>query len=159
MTGGRLKRVVDHVGDDTFCLTYGDGVSDVNVDELIKFHRNENTLATLTAVQPPGRFGGFTLGHNDSRVQRSGRSRAATAAGSTAASSSSSPRSSTTSKATTTIWEREPLERLARDGQLPPTATTDSGTRWTRCATRHVLEDMWNAGKAPWKVWDGRLAA
>ena len=69
MTGGRLKRVREHIGSETFCLTYGDGVSDVNVTELIKFHQSQGSLATLTAVQPPGRFGAIALHEGQSKIE------------------------------------------------------------------------------------------
>ena len=68
MKGGRLKRAKDYVGDETFCLTYGDGVSDVNITKLIAFHREQKSLATLTAVQPPGRFGAFNLAQGQTKV-------------------------------------------------------------------------------------------
>ncbi|MDC3035197.1 glucose-1-phosphate cytidylyltransferase [Prochlorococcus sp. AH-716-P05] len=68
MTGGRLKRVREHIGEETFCFTYGDGVSDINLNELIKFHKNQGKIATLTAVQPPGRFGSLSI-KNDNRVE------------------------------------------------------------------------------------------
>ena len=68
MTGGRLKRVRQYIGDETFCLTYGDGVSNVNIAELIEFHNTQGSLATLTAVQPPGRFGAFTINHSQRKV-------------------------------------------------------------------------------------------
>jgi glucose-1-phosphate cytidylyltransferase len=68
MTGGRLKRVKDHVGDETFCLAYGDGVSDVNIANLIAFHREQRCLATMTAIQPPGRYGAISLKENQNKI-------------------------------------------------------------------------------------------
>ena len=68
MTGGRLKRVKEYIGNETFCMTYGDGVTDVNIEELVRFHKNQGSIATLTAVQEPGRFGSFTLGEDDTRI-------------------------------------------------------------------------------------------
>ena len=73
LTGGRLKRIKDYLDDETFCFTYGDGVCDVNINELINFHKSHNLLATLTAVQPPGRFGAFKLGHDQQKINTSRR--------------------------------------------------------------------------------------
>ena len=120
MTGGRIKRVAEYVGREPFCCTYGDGVSDVNIRELFAFHSKEKTLATVTAVQPPGRFGVFTLTPARTACTASTRSRRATACGSTADSSFSSRRSSTTSRATTPCssrnrygaWPSRPALRL-----------------------------------------------
>ena len=108
LTGGRLKRVRAYVGDETFCMTYGDGLTNLDIRELIRFHRAQKTLATLTAVQPPGRFGAFDLGEEQTRIaafprEAAGRRRLDQRRLLRAA----SPGSSTTSRATAT-WEQEP---------------------------------------------------
>ena len=119
MTGGRIKRARDYIGDETFCLTYGDCVGDVDITALIESHRREQALATLTAVQPPGRFGALQLhGEENRRSTRSSRSPRVTVRGSTEASSSSSRRRWTTSTATIRYSEQEPLQRMASEGRL-----------------------------------------
>ncbi|NLD50136.1 MAG: glucose-1-phosphate cytidylyltransferase [Clostridiaceae bacterium] len=151
MTGGRLKRVKDYVGNETFCFTYGDGVSNVNIRELISFHRKRKTLATLTAIQPPGRFGALELSKNLITSFRE------------------KPKGDGSwvnggffvlekevfdfIGADNTIWEREPLERLAEMGEL--SAYKHSGF-WQPMDTlrdKIKLEELWESGEAPWKVW------
>ena len=136
-----------------FCFTYGDGVArHRHRARSIAFHRAHGKLATVTAVRPPGRFGAL----DDRRRPRdatSARSPRATAAGSTAASSSSRRACSTTSTATRPCWEREPLERLARDGELMAYRHAASGSRMDTLRDKTMLEELWASGKAPWKVW------
>ena len=144
MTGGRLKRVARaRLGDETFCFTYGDCVADLDIDELLEFHRAEDALATLTAIRPPGRFGALALGDDATKIEHSTRSRTATAAGSTAASSCSSPTCSTTSTATRPIWEREPLERLASEGRLAAYRHDGYWQNMDSLRDKMVLEEQW----------------
>ena len=133
-------------------MTYGDGVADVPVDEVLAFHEEHGKLATVTAVRPPSRFGALTL--EDDRVTTSSRSRRPRLAGSTAASSSSRTASWTIWPGDDTILEREPLEQLAHDGQLM--AYRHDGF-WEPMDTerdRTNLVNLWASGEAPWKVWD-----
>ena len=135
MTGGRLKRVLPYVGDETFCLTYGDGVADVDVRALIAHHREQGRLATVTAVQPPGPL--RRAGDRRRRGARaSPRSRAATAPGSTAASSSASPASATRSPATT------------RSGRRSRCATSPRAAQLTRLSPPRLLAGDGHAARA-----------
>ena len=140
-TGARIKRIVPYLGDETFMLTYGDGVSDVDLSKLVEFHRSHGKLATMTVVHPPARFGRVRDGGGSGR-RASSRNRSSPAStvgrsergGSTAGSSCWSRASPTTSTTTeSTKWELEPLEGLAsRRLSSWPTATTRSGSAWTR---------------------------
>jgi glucose-1-phosphate cytidylyltransferase len=159
MTGGRLKRVRHYLGDETFCFTYGDGVADIRIDDLVRFHRNQKTLATLTAVQMPGRFGSFTLGHNDSRIHAFREKPREDGSWINGGYFVLEPKVADYIKADSTVWEREPMEELARSGQLSAFRHDGFWHPMDTLRDKHVLEDLWSSGKAPWKVWDGRLAA
>jgi glucose-1-phosphate cytidylyltransferase len=153
MTGGRLKRVKEYIGNETFCLTYGDGVSDVNIAELISYHKKQKTFATLTAAQPPGRFGAFTLNQNDSKVNTFKEKLDGEGAWVNSGFFVLEPEVINYIEGDKTVWEREPLEKLAQEGQL--SAFTHRGF-WQPMDTlrdKHVLEELWQSGKAPWKVW------
>jgi glucose-1-phosphate cytidylyltransferase len=116
MTGGRLKRVRQFLGDEDFCFTYGDGVGNVNIAELIKFHKSQNTLATLTAVQPPGRFGALNMeSHKVRGFQEKPQGDGGWINGGFFL---LSPKIIDLIDDDSTIWERGPMETLARDGQL-----------------------------------------
>lgn len=153
MTGGRLKRVRDYIGDETFCFTYGDGVADVDVTELIEFHRREGGLATLTATQPPGRFGAFTLAGSDSRVRSFHEKPEGDGAWINAGFFVLEPRVMDYIEGDSTTWEREPMERLAREGQM---SAYRHGGFWQPMDTlrdRVYLEKLWESNEAPWKTW------
>ena len=125
MTGGRLKRVLPYLGDEDFCFTYGDGVTDLDITELVKYHRQQGTLATVTAVQPPGRFG--ALETDGDRVTRSSKSRMETAPGSTEASSCCLPRLRTTSMATRQFGSASHSKGWRGSTSCPRTATPGFG--------------------------------
>jgi glucose-1-phosphate cytidylyltransferase len=150
MTGGRLKRVARFLDGD-FCMTYGDGVSDVDIGRLIAFHRESATLATLTAVQPPGRFGALALsGRHITAFQEKPQGDGAWINGGYFV---LSPKVLESIEGDATVWEREPMERLARDRQL--TAFLHRGF-WQPMDTlrdKNQLEALWLSGSAPWKVW------
>jgi glucose-1-phosphate cytidylyltransferase len=155
MTGGRIKRVRHHVGDETFCLTYGDGVGDVDITRLIAFHRQERVLATLTAVQPPGRFGAFTLEPGRNVVgafheKPKGDGENAWINGGFFV---VEPSVLDWIDGDDTVWEREPLERLARDGALGAYRHRGFWQPMDTLRDKSVLEDLWQRGAAPWKVW------
>lgn len=153
MTGGRLKRVKDYIGNETFCLTYGDGLSNVNIRQQIDFHREQKALATLTAVQPTGRFGAFELVHDQNKISTFKEKPQGDGAFINGGFFVLEPGVMDYIEGDMTIWEREPLENLARDGKL--SAFRHSGF-WQPMDTlrdRHVLEDLWQSCKAPWKVW------
>ncbi len=153
MTGGRLKRVREHIGSETFCLTYGDGVSDVNVTELIKFHQNQGSLATLTAVQPPGRFGAIALHEGQTKIESFQEKPEGDGAWINGGYFVVEPQVIDFIEGDETVWEQEPLTKLAQMDQL--SAFKHSGF-WQPMDTlrdRNKLEELWAAGKAPWKVW------
>ena len=155
MTGGRLKKAKDYIGNETFCMTYGDGVSNLDVSESIKFHRQQGTLATLTAVQQPGRFGVFNLYSDETKIQRFHEKPDINGdmpwinGGFFVL----EPEVINYIEDYNTVWEREPLENLARDGEL--SAFRHSGF-WQPMDTlrdKQVLEELWQSGSAPWHVW------
>jgi glucose-1-phosphate cytidylyltransferase len=150
-TGGRLRRVREYVGDDTFCFTYGDGLSDVDVSSLIRFHREQRRLATVTAVQPPGRFGALDIA--GARIMRFEEKPQGDGAWVNGGFFVLEPDAVDYVSDDATVWEREPVERLARDAQL--SAYTHRGF-WQPMDTlrdRTLLEGLWQSGRAPWKVW------
>jgi len=151
MTGGRLKRVREYVGEESFCFTYGDGLSDVKVPELIAFHQRQGKLATITAVQPPGRFGALDLQQNlitgfREKPQGDG-------GWINGGFFVLEPRALDAIEGDRTLWEREPLERLARDGQLAAFRHLGFWQPMDTLRDKLLLESLWASGKAPWKVW------
>jgi glucose-1-phosphate cytidylyltransferase len=153
MTGGRLKRVREHIGSETFCLTYGDGVSDVNVTELIKFHQSQGSLATLTAVQPPGRFGAIALHEGQTKIESFQEKPEGDGAWINGGYFVVEPQVIDFIEGDETVWEQGPLTKLANMDQL--SAFRHSGF-WQPMDTlrdRTKLEELWASGKAPWKVW------
>jgi len=152
MTGGRVKRIADYVKDDeAFCLTYGDGVSDVDITELFAFHKAQNVKATLTATIPPGRFGALDL--NGSKVNSFMEKPKGDGAMINGGYFVLSPAVLNYITDDSTIWEREPLERLAQEGNL---AAYQHHGFWQPMDTlrdKILLEELWQSGKAPWKVW------
>lgn len=151
MTGGRLKRVRRYVESEDFCFTYGDGVSDVDITRLIAFHREQKTIATVTAVQPPGRFGSLDIKRN--RISRFEEKGPGDGGWINAGFFVLSPKVFDYIKGDDTPWEREPLERLAREGNLGGFAHRGFWQCMDTLRDRVHLEDLWRSGKAPWKVW------
>jgi glucose-1-phosphate cytidylyltransferase len=151
-TGGRLKRVRDYVGDEDFCFTYGDGVADVNITELVKYHRAQKTLATLTACQPPGRFGQLTL--DATKVSKFLEKPLGDNAWVNAGYFVLSPKAIDYVDRDDTVWERGPLERLAADGQLSAWLHRGFFQPMDALRDRNLLEQLWASGKAPWKTWE-----
>lgn len=160
MTGGRLRRVREYVGDETFCFTYGDGVADVDIDALLRFHRQEQALATMTAVIPPGRFGVFNLRDGQTKVDRfrekpNGYGENAWINGGFFV---LEPGVFDYIDGDDTSWELEPLERLAEEGQLAAFRHHGFWHAMDTLRDRIILEDLWNSGDAPWKIWDRKYA-
>jgi glucose-1-phosphate cytidylyltransferase len=153
MTGGRLKRVAAYVRDeDAFCFTYGDGVSDVNIANLIAFHRDQDVLATLTATRPPGRFGALELdGHKIRSFEEKPDHESGLVNGGFFV---LSPAVLDYIDGDSTIWERAPLERLAEQGQLAAFAHTGFWQPMDTLRDKVLLEDLWASGRAPWKNWE-----
>lgn len=153
MTGGRLKRVKDYIGEETFCFTYGDGVADVNISDLIAFHRNEGALATLTAVQPPGRFGAFKLGANENKIMSFKEKPDGDGAWVNSGFFVLEPAVIDYIDGDSISWEKQPMERLANEGRL---AAFRHDGFWQPMDTLHdrmMLENQWLSGQAPWKIW------
>jgi len=152
MTGGRLKRVKDYVKDEeSFCLTYGDGVSDVNITKLIAFHKAQNVKATLTATLPPARFGVVEM--EGTKIRSFSEKPQGEGAMINGGFFVLSPQVIDYIVDDETIWEREPLECLAKEGQL---AAFHHHGFWQPMDTlrdKNNLEDLWLSGKAPWKLW------
>lgn len=151
MTGGRLKRVSHYLGDEDFCFTYGDGVADVNITELIDFHKKTEKLATLTTILPPGRFGILNFEGNAVRsFQEKPQGDGAWINGGFFV---MSPRVLNYIDDDNTTWEREPLERLAKEGQLSAFFHKGFWQPMDTLRDKHYLESLWQNGKAPWKTW------
>jgi glucose-1-phosphate cytidylyltransferase len=151
MTGGRLKRVRDYVGDETFCFTYGDGVSDIDIGKLIEFHNNQKALATLTAVQPPGRFGILSL--EEDRVVNFREKPHGDGAWINGGFFVLEPEVMDYIEEDASIWEQEPLMRLAGDKMLSAYRHHGFWHPMDTLRDKHVLEEMWQSGNAPWKKW------
>jgi glucose-1-phosphate cytidylyltransferase len=152
-TAGRLKRVSHHLqGEKTFCMTYGDGVSNVNITELIRFHECHGKRATLTAVQPTARFGLLeTCGNEVKTFQEKPRGEGGWINGGffvlstqVLAALPDDPE---------VMWEREPLEQLAREHSLQAYYHRDFWQPMDTLREKQQLDELWNAGKAPWKIW------
>ncbi len=150
-TGGRLKRVREYVGDEDFCFTYGDGLADVDIKALVKFHKAQKTLATLTAAQPPGRFGSVTL--DGGKVNRFVEKPEGDGAWINAGFFVLSPRAIDYVDGDDTSWERRPLERLAAEGQLSAWRHRGFFQPMDAMRDKNLLEELWASGRAPWKTW------
>jgi glucose-1-phosphate cytidylyltransferase len=151
MTGGRLKKVKSFVGDETFCFTYGDGISNVNISKLIEFHKNNKTIATVTAVQPPGRFG--TLDINGNKITNFKEKPAGDGNWINGGYFVLEPSVFDYLKDDTTVWEREPLERLAKENQLSAFKHNSFWQPLDTLRDKKYLEELWNSDKADWKIW------
>jgi glucose-1-phosphate cytidylyltransferase len=151
MTGGRLKRVKQYVEDGDFCFTYGDGLGNVDVGRLIDFHKQQKRLATVTAVQPPGRFGALNL----AREQVAGFEEKPLGDGSwiNGGFFVLNPKVLDTIDGDDTHWERKPLERLAAEGQLAAYRHNGFWQPMDTLRDKSQLEALWDSGKAPWKIW------
>jgi glucose-1-phosphate cytidylyltransferase len=153
LTGGRLKRVADYLKDEpSFCFTYGDGVGDVDITSLIDFHRSHGKLATLTATRPPGRYGALEFGINDS-VERFQEKPQGDGSWINGGYFVLHPDVINRIADDTTSWEGEPLAGLADDGQLSAFKHDGFWQPMDTLREKTYLNDLWNTGKAPWKVW------
>ena len=152
MTGGRLKKVAKYLQDeDSFCMTYGDGLSDVNISKLVEYHNQNNLLATLTATTAPSRFGVLEVSEGlvNSFIEKPTSDQNKINGGFFVLSS----KVLDYIEGDTTVWEREPLELLAKQGQL---AAYEHKGFWHPMDTlrdKNLLQSLWQSGKAPWKVW------
>ncbi|MEI2783623.1 MAG: glucose-1-phosphate cytidylyltransferase [Candidatus Competibacter sp.] len=152
MTGGRVRRIRDYLDNQTFCLTYGDGVSDVDIGALLAFHRRQETLVTVSGVQPSGRYG--VLEVEQERVMAFQEKPTGNGIWVSGGFFVVEPRALDYIESDASIWEREPLDRIAAEGQL---AIFKHGGFWAAMDTlrdKYHLEQLWANGRAPWKVWD-----
>jgi glucose-1-phosphate cytidylyltransferase len=151
MTGGRLKRLAKWLGDDTFMMTYGDGVSDVDIRRLLEFHRRHGRLATVTAVRPPARFGGLEFaGDHVSRFTEKPQIGEGWINGGFFV---LEPQVLDYIAGDETMWEHEPLERLAEEGQLVAYRHESFWQSMDTLRDVRLLESLWQSKQAPWKVW------
>ncbi len=153
LTGGRIKRIEQYVNNETFMLTYGDGVSDVNIKELYEYHKINRKYATLTSVQPSGRFGSLIIDGNDkvSAFQEKPKGDGAWINGGFFV---LEPSIFKYIKNDLTIWERDPLENLAKEGQLAAYKHKGFWKPMDTLRDKIELEEMWNSKSAKWKLWD-----
>lgn len=151
MTGGRIKRVADYIGEDDFCMTYGDGVGDVDIAATLAFHKSHGRLATMTATQPPGRFGALDL---DGTIVRNFLEKPHGDGGwINGGFFVLSHKVLDLISGDDTIWERQPLEHLARNDQLQAYQHNGFWQPMDTLRDKSHLEELWATGKAPWKVW------
>lgn len=152
MTGGRLKRVLPYLKNEkVFCFTYGDGVADINITELINFHKSHGKQATLTATYPPGRFGALNIENNQiKKFEEKPKGDGSLINGGFFV---LSPKVIDRIDGDNTTWEQEPLKSLAEDGQLMSFKHSDFWQPMDTLRDKKYLEKLWQAGNAPWKVW------
>ena len=150
-TGGRLRRVKDMI-DSTFCFTYGDGVSDVNLSDLIKSHKSSGTKATVTAVMPPGRYGALEI--IDNQVRSFKEKPQGDGSWINGGFFVLEPSVIDLIESDATIWEAEPLTSLANDGELRAYKHDGFWRPMDTLRDRNQLEEMWTKGRAPWKIWE-----
>jgi glucose-1-phosphate cytidylyltransferase len=151
-TGGRLKRVSSYLGEEDFCFTYGDGVGNIDISGLIAFHKQERTLATVTAVAPPGRFGALSV--DKTRItgfqEKPGGDGSRISGGFFVL----NPKVLDYIEGDHTIWERGPMEQLAREGNVSAYLHEGFWQCMDTLRDRMLLEELWESGRAPWKIWD-----
>lgn len=153
MTGGRLRRVRRWLGDETFCLTYGDGVADVDITDQIAFHRREGRAATMTVVQPPGRFGAVSLAEGQTEIEHFKEKPIGDGSWINGGFFVLEPSVIDRIEGDDTVWEQDPLRSLARDGELGAYRHTGYWQAMDTLRDKVELERLWSSGEANWKVW------
>ncbi len=152
MTGGRLKRALPYLDDEDFCFTYGDGLAPIDISALIEFHRRQECIATVTAVQPPGRFGALDVeGERVRRFEEKPRGDHGTTNGGFFV---LSPEIARYLGDDSTVWEQEPVRQLAADGELACYRHEGWWQPMDTLRDRTSLEELWDSGSAPWRIWD-----
>jgi len=155
LSGGRIKRVKDFIGKETFCMTYGDGVSDVNIAQLLEFHKSQKSMVTLTAVQEPGRFGTFSLTPEQTLISHfREKPKDENSAWINGGFFVIEPEVFDYIEGDTTSFELQPLENISKEGKLAAYRHTGFWQPMDTLRDKNLLEDLWNTGKAPWKIWD-----
>ncbi len=152
MTGGRIKRIKNYIGNSTFLLTYGDGVSDVDIKSLVKYHKKNHKYATLIAVRPPGKFGSLILG-NSSRIRKFVEKPAGDGSWINGGFFVLEPAIFDYIEGDNTFWEREPLEELSKDGELIAYKHFGFWRCMDTLRDKGELEELWKSGNPPWKIW------
>jgi len=152
-TGGRIKRIGKYIGDESFMLTYGDGLADINIVDLLNFHRKNKKLATVTTVSPPGRFGALVLGKNN-EVTKFEEKPLSDGGWINGGFFVLEPEVLNYIADDNTFWERDPMANLALNGQLSAFKHTGFWKPMDTLRDKTELENLWNSGKAPWKIWD-----
>ena len=152
MTGGRLKNVQKYLDDETFCFTYGDGVTDLNITETIKFHNNQKTLATVTGVSPPGRFGAMSVSEN--KVTKFQEKPDGDGSWINGGFFVLEPKVLEYINNNNTVWEQEPLEKLSNEKELSVYLHSGFWQAVDTLRDKNRLEKLWNSDKPPWKMWD-----
>jgi glucose-1-phosphate cytidylyltransferase len=150
-TGGRIKRLAQHIGRETFMLTWGDGVSNVDLEKLLAFHKKHGKLATITAVRPPARYGRIDL--EGDKVARFAEKPQLSEGWINGAFFVLEPKVFDYIDSDDTSWEKGPLEQLAREGQLMAYCHDSFWQCMDTLREKHILEELWATGNAPWKVW------
>lgn len=156
MTGGRIKKIASYLNGEPFCLTYGDGVSDINIKELIDFHKAQKTLVTLTAVRQPSRFGVFAIMGDGTKIERFREKPNGGRAGNHWINGGFfvvDPVAIEYIANDSTVWEKEPLEVLAKKGQLSAYKHEGFWQPMDNIRDKKVLEDLWVSPNPPWKSW------
>jgi glucose-1-phosphate cytidylyltransferase len=151
MTGGRIRRVRGYLGEEDFCCTYGDGVGDINITNLISFHKSRGTLATVTATKPPGRFGSINM--NENKVINFQEKPEGDRAWINGGFFVLSPKIIDYIEGDETVWERTPMEQLAREGQISAYQHEGFWQPMDTLRDKTHLEELWSTGKALWKCW------
>ena len=151
MTGGRLKRVQKYVENETFCFTYGDGLSDLSIRDLIDHHNKQKTLSTVTAVQPPGRFGALNIEKN--KIISFEEKPSGDGSWINGGYFVLEPGIFDYVENDQTVWERQPLETLAKDSQLSVHKHKGYWNAVDTLRDKNWMQDLWNSKQAPWKVW------
>jgi glucose-1-phosphate cytidylyltransferase len=151
MTGGRLKKVSSYIGDESFCFTYGDGLSDINIAQLIQTHKSSGLEATVTSIQPPGRYGSLRI--EDGLVKEFQEKPAGDGAWINGGFFVLEPSVINYIDGDDTIWEREPLEKLAKNSQLGVYRHEGFWQAMDTLREKNHLEDLWASGNPPWKRW------
>jgi glucose-1-phosphate cytidylyltransferase len=152
-TGGRLKRVAQYLGGERFMMTYGDGVADVDLSALLAIHESSGKLATVTAVQPPGRFGALALGDDGESVRSFVEKPSGDGAWMNGGFFVLEPAVLERVAGDETLWEKEPLEHLAADGELAAYRHRGFWQPMDTLRDKRMLEELWESGSAPWKTW------
>jgi glucose-1-phosphate cytidylyltransferase len=153
MTGGRIKRVLPYVGDEPFCMTYGDGLADVDIRALVDFHRTHGLRATVTGVQPPGRFGALEVADGTDRVKGFLEKPRGDGAWINGGFFVLNPDVGGYIAGDDTVWEQEPMRGLAQDGQLATYRHTGFWLGMDTLRDRGVMQELWESGRAPWHKW------